>query len=585
MSSDISSKYNQLLKKLEITDAGNDRKVNQVIRNSLHEFCSQCKNPAIWCMGKHTRMLMGEFMNELKKVHFIVDKKQKNAENVGFHIIGSEDLEKNDIDGVIISSYVYKDEIKKELKGMPGIKYLDLYEKLEDEGIILRSSYFSSSHPHSRYKVINQLQRSLRTTDDKKQIDTLIRKIIAEYVIIKDFRSAVKYAEKLVDESHKQEDKTLLNEIQEIYDLQIKMMKTINDNNVLMLCIDGLRRKDLIGRKLPDVMNWMHDNTLFYTNAYSSSTSTYESLIPVYSENNNLKTKYYDASQIPEQNCSFVAEALKQKRNIFFYTDSDFYVDTDQIIRSGSSQTATEKMWDFMLDANSTKNGLFYVHIVFESHYSYPNPYTKGPIVADGSSIMFDFIETKGGKLRTDYVTQQGDALMYLNDVLTPLLSQISCSMVLYADHGNILMGPSDKLEDLDRTKFTYHDDLIQIPIAIKSPETENGENDSLISLMELNKIIISLMNHQKYVHTQKSYIKVQRSQIYNPDFCYIYHKYGYDRELQAFEYFIFEDNYRLAVYADGNTELYNGSDLVNDELCKTKYISCVKKDITVCNL
>ena len=47
MSSDISSKYNQLLKKLEITDAGNDRKVNQVIRNSLHEFCSQCKNPAI----------------------------------------------------------------------------------------------------------------------------------------------------------------------------------------------------------------------------------------------------------------------------------------------------------------------------------------------------------------------------------------------------------------------------------------------------------------------------------------------------------------------------------------------------------
>ena len=41
---------------------------------------------------------MGEFMNELKKVHFIVDKKQKNAENVGFHIIGSEDLEKNDID-------------------------------------------------------------------------------------------------------------------------------------------------------------------------------------------------------------------------------------------------------------------------------------------------------------------------------------------------------------------------------------------------------------------------------------------------------------------------------------------------------
>lgn len=83
------------------------------------------------------------------------------------------------------------------------------------------------------------------------------------------------------------------------------------------------------------------------------------------------------------------------------------------------SQTATEKIWDFVSDAVDESNGFFYIHILYESHHSYPNPYTRTPLVID---VLFDYLSRNGGKLRTDYDAQQKEALHYLDDVLSPIL-------------------------------------------------------------------------------------------------------------------------------------------------------------------
>lgn len=578
----IEEKYSILAEKLDIKNDNVNRKINQIIRKSLHEFCNSCNNPAIWCMGKHTTMLMADFMNEMKRVHCIIDNNKKNIRNMGFTIIGSDELSLHQIDGVIISSYLYRNEIKEELKSKTNIKYLDIYEKLETEGIILRSSYFSYSHPYSRYKVINQLQIDYENTS-KSEKEALLRKIIKEYIIIKDFKTALKYIEILVVKYKKSEDKKLNKMVREIYDMQLQQMSKISKENIVLFCMDGLRRQDLLNNKLPDLLNWVTENTYFYANAYSSSTSTYESLIPVYSENNNMKTQYFNDCEIPVQKCRFVSEALTDNKKVYFYTDSDNFVKCDEIIRSGNSQTATEKMWDFMIDASNCSIGLFYIHVLYESHYSYPNPYTKNKIVADGSNMMFDFLTTKGGKLRTDYVQQQADALRYLNDVLTPFLNVLNCSMVLYADHGNLLMHSDEKIEQLDETKYTFHNDLIQVPIAVKSPLMKVGVNSDLISLMELNSIIDSLMKRQEYHYMVKDHIKVQRSTIYNPDFRYLYKKYGHTKCLLAFELFIFENDCRLAIYEDGSTEFFNA---VAEENCKkNEYLAKVKDEITVCDV
>lgn len=583
MRESLQDKYDELCLKLGIETTKTSEEVNYIIRTKLHDFVNKCENPAIWCLGKHTRMLMTDFMNELKKVQFIVDNNLK-IENSGFSIIDENAVIENHIDGIIISTYDYKEEIKATIrKKYPQIKYLDIYEELDKKGIYLHSGYFSTEHPYSRYKVLNRLQNMARHETDTEKIIQIYRLVVKDYIIIKDFRTAMLYAQKIVSLTNGSDDQNVFHLIEEIYQIEKEMMRKISQSNVLMLCIDGLRRQDVLNGKLPLLLKWLQEETYFYENAYSTSTSTYESLIPTYSENHNLQTRYYEQNQIPLEKCRFVLEALKQHRKVYFYTDTDRYVECDSIIRKGYSQTATEKMWDFVLDACEEDNGLFYVHLLYESHYSYPNPYTENAIVADGSNIMFDFLDSKGGKLRTDYVIQQGDALRYLDDVFSPLLTLVNARIVLYADHGNILLAENDSIGKMDKTKFTFHDDLIQIPLAVKSPEFGKGWDKKLISLMELVPIVSCLMNNKNYDYQEKPYIKVLRSAIYNPDFIYLYEKCNYRKGLQAFELFIFPSGHEVAVYADGSVELFkNDSKIDNALLCDTLY-KLVKDSITVC--
>lgn len=248
------------------------------------------------------------------------------------------------------------------------------------------------------------------------------------------------------------------------------------------------------------------------------------------------------------------------------------------------TQTVTEKMWDFILDAVEEDNGLFYIHILYESHYSYPNPYTEDKIIADGSNIMFDFLSKNGGCLRTDYEAQHKDAISYIDDVLYPLLSKLKARFVLYADHGNIILPQNTKLGDISYTQETFHEDLIQIPLVIKSPEMGVNINNGIISLISINDIIVSLLKKKKFVPKENEFIKIVRSELYNPDFRYLYKKNGGERGLLAFEGFIFDTGYKLIIYADGVSELYETANdqIINDNVLKNRLLDLVKNLVTV---
>lgn len=577
----VINEYEKLLQELKIDTKTSVKDTNQIIRKSLQEFCESHKNPAIWCLGKHTKMLMADFMNEMKNVKTIVDSSKNDFKNSGFRIITHDQIEQYNIDGIIISSYIYKEEIKKIISDHhKEIKYLDIYDKLRDNGIILKSSYFSMSHPYSKYQVINEMQIRYSNAILIEEKIKFLKKIIEGYLVIKDFYNAIRFTKTLAGLSEKDEDKELLKRLELLYLKQRELVSNIASENVLMLCIDGLRRKDLLSGKLPKLLKWVKDNTYFFEQAYSLSTSTYESLFPVYGSNCNMKDKFYEKRMLSEDECPFIKEACGQDRTIYFYTDSDQYVNCKKIIRRGYSQTITEKLWDFIGDASKEDNGLFYLHVLYESHFSYVNPYSEENLVADGSNIMFDFLDIKGGGLRTDYEKQQRDALMYIDNMLTPFLELFSGRIFLYADHGNILMKENETLQELERTKFAYHKDLIEIPMAIKCPELPERCDKRLISLMELNKIVCSLLRKKAYSYIQPAYIKVQRSRIYNPDFQYIYSRYGREKELQAFELFIFCDGIQLVVYENGDLEMaYEG--VKTEVLERYQYI---KNEITVCD-
>lgn len=580
----LEEKLEKIISEYGFFRVGNSVNVYDLVREAIDSFMPLCRKPAVWCFGYHTKMLMADFMCEMKNVQYIIDERADVYKDIcGFDVIRKEDIVSKGIDGVIISSYKFRGEIKEVLQhDFPNLQYLDLYEYIEQHGVCMNREYYAVSHPASRYQQINSLQLQLERKEDKKE--ELYFQLIGCFIGIRDFFLAASYARRLYQLVSNERYRKLAEELAEIYDLECQFAGTISENNVLMLCIDGLRDKDISEQEMPNFVRFVKGCYRF-ENAYSTSTSTYESLVPTYSENADMRTKYYESICVAQRDCRFIQKANEQNRNIYFYTDFVKYVEGENIERAKSYQTASEKIWNFIVDGYQENNGLFYVHILYESHYSYLNPYIKSEMVNAGSNILFDYLQENGGKIRTDYEMQHHEMLNYLDDAVIPILQQVKCRMVIFADHGNIIIDQQTKLVELPPLFFTYHQDLVRIPLIVKSPEMGAGTEKKNISLMELNEIIVSLLENDQFVRRFGNLVKVQRSEIYNPDFRFLYEKNGYAQGLLAFEAFVFEEGYKLGIFSNGYTELVS----VNDELLvdagkKSELLDRIKQYITVCS-
>nr|WP_300813274.1 sulfatase-like hydrolase/transferase [uncultured Acetatifactor sp.] len=576
--------YGQLLALLGMEDGNKSRKTSRIIKETIGAFADSCENPALWCYGEHTRMLMTDYVFEMKKVRYIID--EFCAGDGGFEIIRSGEIEEKEIDGIIISSFKYRKEIAETIRNhFPQMRYLDIYQTLHENGIDLVCEYYAEDYPYARYARMNRIRQELREQEDSEEKDRLQEALLREYVAIKDFPGAIACMEEILKGNQGRKNGEVLDCLKNVYELELQAASAVSERNVLMLCIDGLRRRDLFSGEMEKVRDFISRRGYAFTNAYSTSTSTYESLIPTYSGNYDLRTRYYEKSEIEEDECPFIKEAVSQGRKIHFYTDFCHYVKSNQIKVTDSYQTAAEKLWDFLLDAADEDNGLFYVHILYESHYSYPNPYTAGNLVTEGTSILFDFLSRNGGQLKTDYAAQHRDALNYLDDLLAPVLERLSCRIAVFADHGNILLDKDTKLEDVTYPQLTFGEELIQVPLVICDGRTGGGASGKICSLMELNTMITSLLQGKKVTEDSRDHVKVVRSRLYNVDFKYLYTKMGHERGLGAFEAFLFQQGYKLAVYSDGAVELYDSEtdERLENESLKEELLARVKEEITVC--
>ena len=146
------------------------------------------------------------------------------------------------------------------------------------------------------------------------------------------------------------------------------------------------------------------------------------------------------------------------------------------------------------------------------------------------------------------------------------------------------MIGLDERLSDVEETKYTFHEDLLRVPLAVKSPEMEIKTEGLLVSIMELNRILLGLLNKEKIIFEKKKFIKAQRSAVYNPDFQFLYKQVGYEHDLLAFEVFIFEEGYKLAVYSDGKVEVYlaETDEQLDESYIEKKLFNQVKDEITV---
>ena len=575
----LKKQYDNLINLLGMKSESGYNNVNFLLRDMLKEFMKSHKRVGIYCYGEHTQMLMADFIADIREAVCVIDNGNVSDDSE-FVIIRDSDIKDYNLDGVIVSTFKLRNEIKEGLyKNHSSIDVLDIYEELERYDVFLEKEFYNAG-AYQTYTRINTLQCQL---EEEQSLDVQ-KELLEELLYIKEFRLAEDVAKEIYEFTKDELYQQICEMISDIYQLEIKTVENSAKNNTLLLCLDGMRRDDFNENKLNKVYSLLKDSSRVYKNAYSYSTMTFESLVPVFSENTNQKTKYFLKEEVDSSECRFIDKAVRDNRFIAFYGDGNHYVYDDSIKYIGNSQTITEKLWDFALDVDGIDNGLFYLHELYESHYSFANPYTNGKLVSNGSAMLFDYLPQNKGYLRTDYKMQHEDALRYLDDTLAPFIEVLPCNIVIFADHGNLILEPGTERDDIKLMQLTASEDWIRIPLLIRTSNTDGEEEDGLISLMELNDIMLSVISGEEYEYKENDYIKIGRSAIYNQQFKELYRLLDLGYNGEAFEGFIFKEGYKLLVYDDGRKELYTTIDdeRVNDNQLIDLLYNKIKKEITI---
>lgn len=231
-----------------------DLNIANLVGNILGDFTKDKRNPAIWCMGEHTRRLTADYVFYLKNVRYIIDR-NADINSDGYEIIRPSAVKTKNIDGIIISSYIYHNEIKKQIqREYPEIEYLDIYDKLKKNGICLDTEYYMVSHPYSLYGQINEINSSLDKSNQNYYKE--LKQLLVLYIRIKDFRLAKEIAEEICGLKKSSENDRIAELVSNIYAEELRLSSSIDENNVLMLLCDGVRYEDVIN-DMPDVAEWM----------------------------------------------------------------------------------------------------------------------------------------------------------------------------------------------------------------------------------------------------------------------------------------------------------------------------------------
>ena len=189
MNSKLENLYDELLSICNMKQNNINNGISLIIREALKNFCVNHKNVAIWCNGVHTRMLVADYINELKQVNIIIDNKMDGSNQSGYLIISQEKIRDNKIDGIIISSYTYADEIKKIITdNFAEIDYLDIYDELKLHNINLKSAYYMMNHPYNIYITINDYKKVILNERNEQNKANAYINLVKLYIKIKDFK-------------------------------------------------------------------------------------------------------------------------------------------------------------------------------------------------------------------------------------------------------------------------------------------------------------------------------------------------------------------------------------------------------------
>lgn len=464
--------------------------------------------------GEHTLKLL-ELIPNNKNIIGIFDINNAYTNNTG--VIKSypvSDLIKYDIDIIIISSFKYRYEIRKELENNFNKSYIiiDIYDKLAEKGIVLdRVFYFYTAYP---YCEISDLKLKLDNTKEKKQREKLLINIIEKCIDIKDFISFKKYIEKYKNEkfnntfdynSLKKDIDTLLQQI-------IEVLKYRKHKDIILSWNDAIPYEEL--DKLP-YLKKLSENSLFFENSYTVTPYTDPTFKAMFSKkwvwNNNTEKdkKTFNLFKEIEKNGYHPIWIGNDRNWVKDYANDGLECDMTTVW--GPS---TIRYWQMLYYLMKYDEPLFVcVHAVVETHEPYLSPDVLKP-------------EFPMKAYRDDYKTEKilsqiETSINYWNQQLEfydKFIQNYNCSRIYMSDHGTWL--------NLGETR--YAEKAIHNILFIQDKSIKNCRCKELFSLYNFKEMLEYIINNNKknYKAMFSNEIFIQDVEIFDRDIINILKKY-----------------------------------------------------------
>ncbi|SHI41842.1 Sulfatase [Clostridium cavendishii DSM 21758] len=534
------------------------------IRNYLQEVY---KNGivAIWGLGKHTDVLLTEFNEYISKTNFYIERNCKQL-NIEFYnnkkVISPNDLINNNVDKIIISSFAYREEIKEQIDEFNKvnklkIEIIDIYSYLLEQNIELNDVFYLAKHDYGgyrEYKKINDIYLKYKISKNVEEKERYLKILIYKYICIRDFIYALNFIDEYIKCNYKDIEnmKLLKSEINNLLKELKETVKSNNKDNIFILLLDALKARNVYKDGYMKFLESFAKKNTYFTNAYSTSIYTEESLISSLIGQLPFENCNYLKKSIKREECAFIEEGENKGYNFKAYILDDWLLFEDYKENCfDGGKYISKTMWDAIVNIDSNNNNMTFIYELSESHAPFISGFHSKEVMNFGKIINLEEIDYE-----QNVKYQMIESLEYLDKQLEFYLSFLKDddSVIIFSDHGNMGESYSLKLTEAYE-KLGWAEDRIRIPIIVKNKEFGKQKINSLISLMDINELIIKVINKNNEI-PKRRYCRVQFSPINNIMWQKALKEAQMDEFLYGFEIFI-KDKLKYVKTGTGEKMLY----------------------------
>ena len=539
----------------------------------LRETCAN-KKYAIWGSGDHTIQLHKYFSLEMKDAEFIIDndRSKDGKKFLEFDIkYPSIDILK-ELDVIFISSFSCAEAIEKQIEGMNiDVVAINIYKKLAEKGINLKSAFYSDT---SVYIELYNHKKLYEQTHDEK----LLEEIILKYLEIRDMTNAKIYMKLYIDNNYSKREKVLvlLNEIEKLEDSIKEEINNRKENNIFLFYWDALRYKDIFSQNTP--MKYIKEklnNSTYFTNLYSPSITTYESVPSILTGKDPKDDDIKDGITVDEEQCEFIKNAQQQGYKIKIYSNHWNIIDGKNI-EYFDGNYATLTIWNAIYDMikNEYDKNLYILYFWQETH----PPHLCGSHTHLPVAHLAPFSGNKSeAQTQEAYTAQYIECLKYVDDVTKYYYNILGDKLlkILFSDHGQVVEEATFNLNEIN-SLAGWHDDRIHVPLIFTGGNIHTKKITGLNTLMNFNKMMNQVLDGQQIELKEENYVFFRFSKMENSIIIKKYLEAGLDDYLYGFTGYI-NDVYKYIVTGNCKTRCYLKN--TDEEIIDEKKVGKIKQE------